>query len=174
VTAQDPLVQRIFVNAAIKKALCREAGADRAWLSTSACAARATAPNASRSRPQTEATAAARTSIIGSPTPCCTPGRRQYRRRQGRESPYRASHRRATRCWRRPIGSLRGKTGLPEHPLAARDLGDDTGNHPDQIGHRPSQQAKQRGSYLRNLILVSISFIPEPMETLPIQAYPHL
>jgi penicillin-insensitive murein DD-endopeptidase len=30
--AQDPLVQRIFVNAAIKKALCREAGDDRAWL----------------------------------------------------------------------------------------------------------------------------------------------
>jgi penicillin-insensitive murein endopeptidase len=30
--AQDPLVQRIFVNAAIKKALCREAGSDRAWL----------------------------------------------------------------------------------------------------------------------------------------------
>jgi len=30
--AQDPLVQRIFVNAAIKKALCREAGGDRAWL----------------------------------------------------------------------------------------------------------------------------------------------
>ena len=29
---QDPLVQRIFVNAAIKKALCREAGDDRAWL----------------------------------------------------------------------------------------------------------------------------------------------
>jgi penicillin-insensitive murein endopeptidase len=28
--AQDPLVQRIFVNAAIKKALCREAGDDRA------------------------------------------------------------------------------------------------------------------------------------------------
>ena len=30
--AQDPLVVRILVNAAIKKALCREAGADRAWL----------------------------------------------------------------------------------------------------------------------------------------------
>jgi penicillin-insensitive murein DD-endopeptidase len=30
--AQDPLVQRVFVNAAIKKALCREAGSDRAWL----------------------------------------------------------------------------------------------------------------------------------------------
>jgi penicillin-insensitive murein endopeptidase len=30
--ASDPLVQRIFVNAAIKKALCREAGGDRAWL----------------------------------------------------------------------------------------------------------------------------------------------
>ena len=31
--AQDPQVQRIFVNPAIKKALCREAGTDRAWLS---------------------------------------------------------------------------------------------------------------------------------------------
>src|ERR1700682_5619446 len=30
--AEDPTVERIFVNAAIKKALCREAGADRAWL----------------------------------------------------------------------------------------------------------------------------------------------
>jgi penicillin-insensitive murein endopeptidase len=30
--AQDPQVERIFVNPAIKKALCREAGADRAWL----------------------------------------------------------------------------------------------------------------------------------------------
>ena len=32
VAAEDPWVTRIFVNAAIKKALCREAGADRAWL----------------------------------------------------------------------------------------------------------------------------------------------
>ena len=31
--AQDPHVARIFVNAAIKKALCRDAGRDRAWLS---------------------------------------------------------------------------------------------------------------------------------------------
>ena len=31
--AQEPAVQRIFVNAAIKKALCREAKGDRAWLS---------------------------------------------------------------------------------------------------------------------------------------------
>src|SRR5215468_2374244 len=30
--AQDPTVIRILVNPAIKKALCREAGADRAWL----------------------------------------------------------------------------------------------------------------------------------------------
>jgi penicillin-insensitive murein DD-endopeptidase len=32
IAAQDPLVERIFVNAAIKKALCREAGSDRGWL----------------------------------------------------------------------------------------------------------------------------------------------
>jgi penicillin-insensitive murein DD-endopeptidase len=30
--AQEPAVQRIFVNAAIKKALCREAKGDRSWL----------------------------------------------------------------------------------------------------------------------------------------------
>ncbi len=30
--AEDPEVERIFVNAAIKKALCREAGADHSWL----------------------------------------------------------------------------------------------------------------------------------------------
>ncbi len=30
--AQDPEVQRIFVNAAIKKALCRDARGDRSWL----------------------------------------------------------------------------------------------------------------------------------------------
>jgi penicillin-insensitive murein DD-endopeptidase len=30
--AEDPQVTRIFVNTAIKKALCREAGNDRAWL----------------------------------------------------------------------------------------------------------------------------------------------
>ena len=33
VAAQEPTVQRIFVNAAIKKALCREAKGDRGWLS---------------------------------------------------------------------------------------------------------------------------------------------
>jgi penicillin-insensitive murein endopeptidase len=31
--AEDPQVERIIVNAAIKKALCREAGGNRAWLS---------------------------------------------------------------------------------------------------------------------------------------------
>jgi len=31
--AEEPEVERIFVNAAIKKALCREAGGNRAWLS---------------------------------------------------------------------------------------------------------------------------------------------
>ena len=30
--AEDPLVERIFVNAAIKKKLCEGAGTDRAWL----------------------------------------------------------------------------------------------------------------------------------------------
>jgi penicillin-insensitive murein endopeptidase len=31
--AQDPLVQRIFVNPAIKRALCRDTNPDRAWMS---------------------------------------------------------------------------------------------------------------------------------------------
>src|SRR5262245_6042824 len=31
--AKDPKVERVLVNAAIKKALCREAGSDRGWLS---------------------------------------------------------------------------------------------------------------------------------------------
>jgi penicillin-insensitive murein DD-endopeptidase len=31
--AQDPVVARVFVNPAIKKAMCREAGSDRSWLS---------------------------------------------------------------------------------------------------------------------------------------------
>src|SRR5688500_19369758 len=30
--AREPEVTRIFVNAAIKKALCREAGSDRGWM----------------------------------------------------------------------------------------------------------------------------------------------
>jgi penicillin-insensitive murein endopeptidase len=30
--AEDPVVERVLVNAAIKKALCREAGKNRAWL----------------------------------------------------------------------------------------------------------------------------------------------
>ncbi len=30
--AQDPMVTRIFVNAAIKKEMCSEAGTDRGWL----------------------------------------------------------------------------------------------------------------------------------------------
>jgi penicillin-insensitive murein endopeptidase len=33
VAAEDPAVTRIFVNAAIKKEMCSEAGTDRAWLS---------------------------------------------------------------------------------------------------------------------------------------------
>jgi penicillin-insensitive murein DD-endopeptidase len=32
-TAQQPEVERVFVNAAIKKAVCREAAGDRSWLS---------------------------------------------------------------------------------------------------------------------------------------------
>jgi len=41
--AQDPAVQRIFVNAAIKKAICREAKGDRTWLEITSSAARSSA-----------------------------------------------------------------------------------------------------------------------------------
>ena len=32
VVAREPLVERVFVNAAIKRALCREGGPGRAWM----------------------------------------------------------------------------------------------------------------------------------------------
>ena len=41
VAAEDPAVERIFVNAAIKKALCREAGSDRSLARQGAAVARA-------------------------------------------------------------------------------------------------------------------------------------
>ena len=60
--AQDPAVTRIFVNPAIKTAMCREAGSDRSWLAkvrpwwgttsifTSGSLVHPTARNASRDR----------------------------------------------------------------------------------------------------------------------------
>jgi hypothetical protein len=60
--------------------------------------------DASRNRRRRRATAvAARTSIGGSPTPCCTRSRRRCRRRRDRGSPWQAFRRPAARCWRRPI-----------------------------------------------------------------------
>ena len=83
---QDPKVERIFVNAAIKKALCRDAGSDRGWLRKvrPMVGTRLSFPRPhglpggqsrmhgrrTRRRP---ATAAARSSTGGSPTRSCNP-----------------------------------------------------------------------------------------------------
>ena len=77
--AEDPKVERIFVNAAIKKALCREAGTAIApsctrcargggttIISTCASAARPAARNARRRTRPAKPKAAARTSTTGS------------------------------------------------------------------------------------------------------------
>ena len=94
--AEDPDVERIFVNAAIKKALCREAGPDRAGspkcgrggattiISTFACSVRPTARSANRNPSRRRAKAAAMTSISGSRQACCIRRRRRSRRSRGR------------------------------------------------------------------------------------------
>ena len=82
-TAKQPEVARIFVNAAIKKALCREAGGDRGWLT--------------KVRPMyghnyhyhirlacPPAMAAARSSITGSAMRCCTRPSPRSRRSRAR------------------------------------------------------------------------------------------
>ena len=97
--AQDPEVVRIFVNPAIKKALCRDAGSDRAWLnkvrpigdttiiSTSASAVPPDSTDARRSRPLSAGDrAAARNRSTGSPTRSCIP------------APHRLRQRRSPRC----------------------------------------------------------------------------
>jgi penicillin-insensitive murein endopeptidase len=88
--AQAPEVERVLVNAAIKKALCRDARGDRSWLSkfvpigvttitcTSASAARQAVPAASRKARRRAATDAARNWTGGSPM------RRVSRRRSPR------------------------------------------------------------------------------------------
>ena len=99
--ARDPEVERIFVNAAIKKALCREAG--RIAIGSGRCGrgpvmtitstfaffVHPTIRNASRSRRQNWAMAAGMNSTTGSRTPSCirhhhysppSPGRRSRSR----------------------------------------------------------------------------------------------
>ena len=87
--AKEPTVQRIFVNAAIKKALCREAdgrpqlagkgparGSATTIISTSACAARPAPPTARASPTSPAATAASLpTSLTGSRIRSCIPSR---------------------------------------------------------------------------------------------------
>ena len=94
--AKDPQVDRIFVNAAIKKALVprgrqrpplAQQGAAvvgaRLSFPRSAHLSRPTIPNASRSRRGRPTRAAARSSTTGSPTRSCTPSRRRRRRSRG-------------------------------------------------------------------------------------------
>lgn len=89
--AQDPVVTRIFVNAAIKKAMCREVGSGRSWLSkvrrggdttnifTSASRVHPTAANASRNRQWVQVTDVGTSLIPGSKNPCCIGRRRLCR-----------------------------------------------------------------------------------------------
>jgi len=94
--AKEPEVERILVNAAIKKALCREAGADRAWLAKVRpyyghdyhFHLRIRCPAGEheckpQDRPR-EAMVAARSSTGGSATQFCIPNRRRYRPSQSR------------------------------------------------------------------------------------------
>ena len=94
--AEDPAVTRIFVNAAIKKAMCREAGSDRSWLSKVRpwwghaehfhvrIACPADSPNASRNRRRMPATVAATSLISGSRSRRCIRRRRFFRRSRNR------------------------------------------------------------------------------------------
>jgi penicillin-insensitive murein endopeptidase len=91
--AQGPACERIFVNAAIKKALCREAGGDRSWLSKVRPMyghnyhfhIRMACPGGDNSctpqDPAGPARAATPRSPIGSATPCCIPSPAPRRRR---------------------------------------------------------------------------------------------
>ena len=93
--AQDPPVTRIFVNAAIKKALCREAersaigwrrcgrGGATPNIFMSALPVRPTVPNASRNRRPRRATAAVMNSTSGSDRRCIQ-RRRSFRPNQNR------------------------------------------------------------------------------------------
>ena len=95
--AEDPDVTRIFVNAAIKKAMCREAGSDRGWLAKVrpwwghaehfhvriACPPDSP-PMQAATAGAGQATAAAMSSISGSRNRRCIRRRRQCRRSRSR------------------------------------------------------------------------------------------
>jgi penicillin-insensitive murein endopeptidase len=119
--ALNAQVERIFVNPAIKKALCRETtgnrngftryglGGDTTTTFTSACTARRTVPNAHRKTHRHRAMAATRIWTGGSPTRGSIPSRGRRSR-----SPPQTCRRPAARCWpnrnaneqRDPIGPL--------------------------------------------------------------------
>ena len=95
--AREPSVERIFVNAAIKKALCREAKGDRSWLWRSAPCTVTTITSISASsvlrvtrsanpslRHRRKKGAVPAISPIGSATPCCIRNRRRCRRSRSR------------------------------------------------------------------------------------------
>ena len=91
--AEDPVVVRILVNAAIKKALCREVGADRTWLYKvrpwyghaehfhAKLPVRQTVRNVSRQPRRSHATAAVASLAFGSRN-------RRYTRRQANRNPF--------------------------------------------------------------------------------------
>jgi hypothetical protein len=116
--AKDPQVARIFVNAAIKKALCRDAGSDRAGSTRCSRGGGTTITSTfgSSARRQSRMHAAAGTAggrrlrqgarLLVHRRRSCTPSRRRRR-----EAAARAAHGRLCRtpaaacCWRRSAGS---------------------------------------------------------------------
>ena len=122
--AQQPGVQRIFVNAAIKRALCREAKGDRSWLSKirpwwghdyhfhirMACPPGAATARASRRR-RTAKAAAPTISPTGSRIRCSTRSRRKSRRSRANRSRWPNCRRAAGRFWPRRMPSIEGLAG---------------------------------------------------------------
>jgi len=96
--AEDPSVTRIFVNAAIKKEMCSEAGTDRRWLAkvrpwwghSEHFHVRLACPDYRECKGQGQCrlgTAAVMPSIRGSGRPSCTLHRRKCRPSRSRRSP---------------------------------------------------------------------------------------
>ena len=117
--AQEPSVQRIFVNAAIKKALCREAKGDRSWLSKirpwyghdyhfhirMACPPGSSECKGQKPQEGGEGCGAGRSSPTGSRIRSSIRRRRKSRRSRAADDAGAHCRRPASRCWRRPTPS---------------------------------------------------------------------